>query len=64
MPKVMYLIPTVSNPTGYLMTKERKQKIYEIACKYNMMIVEDDVYMYLNYTDVSDRQEYKILAGY
>ncbi|OWR53134.1 putative Kynurenine/alpha-aminoadipate aminotransferase mitochondrial precursor [Danaus plexippus plexippus] len=53
MPKVMYLIPTVSNPTGYLMTEERKQKIYEIACKYNMMIVEDDVYMYLNYTDMT-----------
>ncbi|CAG9568766.1 unnamed protein product [Danaus chrysippus] len=51
MPKVMYLIPTVSNPAGYLMTEERKKKIYEIACVYNMMIVEDDVYMFLNYTE-------------
>lgn len=40
--KVLYTIPTASNPTGVSTTLERKQKIYELACEYNIMIMEDD----------------------
>ncbi|CAG9568768.1 unnamed protein product [Danaus chrysippus] len=51
MPKVLFVVPTVSNPTGFLLSESRKRKIYEIACKYDLIIVEDEVYMFLNYTD-------------
>ncbi|KAJ8708609.1 hypothetical protein PYW08_009991 [Mythimna loreyi] len=51
MPKMMYTIPTGSNPTGTVLPEDRRRQIYELACKYDFLIVEDDPYMFLNYTD-------------
>ncbi|KAI5632140.1 aminotransferase class I and II domain-containing protein [Phthorimaea operculella] len=51
MPKMLYTIPIGSNPTGSVLTEERKRHIYELACKYDFLILEDDPYMFLNYTD-------------
>ncbi|XP_032522047.2 kynurenine/alpha-aminoadipate aminotransferase, mitochondrial-like [Danaus plexippus] len=51
MPKVMYLIPTGNNPTGTVVSEERRRQIYELACKYDFLILEDDPYMFLNYTN-------------
>lgn len=48
-PKIMYLIPNGGNPTGHTLTEERKRKIYEIAQKYNILILEDDPYFYLQF---------------
>ncbi|CAH0714778.1 unnamed protein product, partial [Brenthis ino] len=49
MPKMMYLIPTGNNPTGTVIPEDRRRIIYELACKYDFIIVEDDPYMFLNY---------------
>ncbi|KAF0687174.1 Aste57867_21030 [Aphanomyces stellatus] len=46
-PKVLYTIPTGGNPTGVSMTFERKQKVYAIASKHNLIVLEDDPYYYL-----------------
>lgn len=51
MPKVIYLNPTASNPTGYTMSTERKKEIYKICCKYNLIILEDDAYYFLHFLD-------------
>ncbi|CAH0598368.1 unnamed protein product [Chrysodeixis includens] len=51
MPKMMYIIPTGSNPTGTVITEERRRQIYELACRYDFLIVEDDPYIFLNYTE-------------
>jgi len=48
-PKVLYTIPTGQNPAGSSSTPQRKQRIYELACKYDLIIFEDDPYYYLNY---------------
>lgn len=53
MPKMMYIIPTGSNPTGTVLPEDRRRQIYELACRYDFLIVEDDPYMFLSYTDVS-----------
>lgn len=42
--KYIYLIPNFQNPTGITMPLERRKKIYEIACKYDLLIYEDDPY--------------------
>ncbi len=42
--KLVYLIPTFQNPTGITATAERRAELYEIARKYNAMILEDDPY--------------------
>lgn len=46
-PRVLYIIPTGQNPAGSTLTLERKKKIYEIACKHNLLILEDDPYYFL-----------------
>lgn len=42
--KLVYLIPTFQNPTGITATAARRAELYEIAHKYNAMILEDDPY--------------------
>jgi DNA-binding transcriptional MocR family regulator len=37
-----YTIPRLSNPSGYSYTEAQKKKIAELACKYHVMIIEDD----------------------
>ncbi len=43
-PKFVYLIPTFGNPSGALLSLERRKKILELAVKYQVLIVEDDPY--------------------
>ena len=43
-PKFVYLIPTYGNPSGALLTLERRRKVLELAVKYNTLMVEDDPY--------------------
>ncbi|KAK9704210.1 Aminotransferase class I and II [Popillia japonica] len=51
MPKIMYINPTGSNPTGTTMTLERKREIYKICCEYNILILEDDPYFFMHFLD-------------
>ena len=43
-PKFVYLIPTFGNPSGALLSLERRKKVLELAVKYQTLIVEDDPY--------------------
>ena len=43
-PKFVYLIPTFGNPSGGLLSLERRKRVLELAVKYNTLIVEDDPY--------------------
>ncbi|MBA3772659.1 MAG: PLP-dependent aminotransferase family protein [Ramlibacter sp.] len=43
-PKFVYLIPTFGNPSGAMLSKERRLKVLELAVKYQTLIVEDDPY--------------------
>ncbi|XP_029430992.1 kynurenine/alpha-aminoadipate aminotransferase, mitochondrial isoform X2 [Rhinatrema bivittatum] len=49
LPKLLYTIPNGSNPTGTSLTMERKQKIYQIARDYDLLIIEDDPYYFLQF---------------
>ncbi|CAF1013082.1 unnamed protein product [Adineta steineri] len=49
LPRVLYTIPNGSNPTGASMSHERKKDIYTIAQKYNLLIIEDDPYYFLQF---------------
>ncbi len=42
--KLLYLIPTFQNPAGITTSYEKRVKIYEIAKKYGIMILEDNPY--------------------
>ena len=43
-PKMVYLIPTFGNPSGALLSLERRKRVLELAVKYQTLVVEDDPY--------------------
>ncbi|MDM0003336.1 PLP-dependent aminotransferase family protein [Variovorax sp. J22G73] len=43
-PKFVYLIPTFGNPSGAMLSLERRKKVLELAVKYKTLVVEDDPY--------------------
>lgn len=43
-PKFLYTIPTVQNPTGSIMSLERRKGLLEITGRYGVPIFEDDCY--------------------
>uniref|UniRef100_H2ZB94 Aminotransferase class I/classII large domain-containing protein n=2 Tax=Ciona savignyi TaxID=51511 RepID=H2ZB94_CIOSA len=50
-PRVICMTPVGQNPTGVNTPLKRKQEIYKIAQEYNLLIVEDDPYYYLQYSE-------------
>ncbi len=42
--KLIYVIPNFQNPTGRTMSLEKRKAVYELACKYNVVIIEDNPY--------------------
>ncbi|MFG5777927.1 PLP-dependent aminotransferase family protein [Comamonas sp. J-3] len=43
-PKLVYLIPTFGNPSGVLLSQERRKQVLEMAVRHQTLIVEDDPY--------------------
>ncbi|XP_035461929.1 kynurenine/alpha-aminoadipate aminotransferase, mitochondrial-like isoform X1 [Scophthalmus maximus] len=48
-PRLLYTIPNGGNPTGASMTAQRKKDVYELARQYDMLIIEDDPYYFLQF---------------
>lgn len=46
-PKVIYTIPTGQNPSGATLSNARREHLYKIAQKHNLLIMEDDPYWHL-----------------
>ncbi|MEM2021693.1 MAG: PLP-dependent aminotransferase family protein [Zestosphaera sp.] len=49
--KLIYTIPTFQNPTGTTMSEDKRKHLLELAGQYDFLIVEDDPYRELNYSD-------------
>ncbi len=45
--KVLFLVPTLQNPTNAVMSLERRKAIVEVARRHDLLLVEDDVYGYV-----------------
>ena len=43
-PKLIYLVPTFGNPSGAMLSLERRLKILELAVRHQVLVVEDDPY--------------------
>lgn len=48
--KFIYTIPNYQNPSGVTMSLEKRQKIYNLAKKYQVLIIEDNPYGELRYS--------------
>jgi len=50
-PKLVYLIPTFGNPSGAMLSLERRRRVLELAVKCQTVVVEDDPYGDLYFGD-------------
>ncbi|KAL1773193.1 kynurenine/alpha-aminoadipate aminotransferase, mitochondrial, partial [Sigmodon hispidus] len=48
-PKCLYTVPNGNNPTDNSLTGDRKKEIYELARKYDFLIIEDDPHYFLQF---------------
>lgn len=48
-PKMLYLVPTFSNPTGKTLSEQKREQIAKLCAKYSLVILEDDPYCELRY---------------
>jgi len=58
-PKALYTVPTLHNPTAIVTPTERRREIVAIARRYDVTIMEDDVFGFL----VDDATPYHALAS-
>lgn len=50
--KLFYTVPNFGNPSGITMSLAKRKAVYELAVKYQVMILEDDPYGDLRYQNV------------
>lgn len=62
-PVLIYTMPTFQNPTGYVMSIERRKHLLNLAYKYQTPILEDDAYYELRY-EGNDLPTLKALDSY
>lgn len=48
-PRIIYTLPTFQNPSGCVMSLERRMKLLDLSYKYMVPIIEDDPYGELRY---------------
>lgn len=49
-PKFFYIIPTFQNPSGHTLSQEERTQLISLSIKYNFIIVADEAYQLLGYT--------------
>jgi 2-aminoadipate transaminase len=49
-PKLIYLIPNFGNPSGAMLSLERRKRVLELALQHKVLVIEDDPYgeLYFN----------------
>lgn len=50
LPKLIYIIPTFQNPSGCTLAHQRREKLVELTRQRNVLILADEVYQLLAYT--------------
>lgn len=54
-PHIMYTISIGQNPTGATVPMERRKEIYKICCEYDIIIVDDCPYWFMQYDDLKEK---------
>jgi 2-aminoadipate transaminase len=55
--KLLYIIPNFQNPTGRLLSRERRQQVLDWAERRDVLIVEDDPYGSLYFEDAASADD-------
>ncbi len=46
-PRLLYLVPSYSNPGGTLLSRQRRLQLLDIAVRHKLMVLEDDPYSHI-----------------
>lgn len=52
-PKFVYIIPAFQNPTGQILSQERRKKLVSLGTEHDFIVVADEIYHFLNYRCLS-----------
>jgi 2-aminoadipate transaminase len=61
--KLLYLVPNFQNPTGLLISLEKRRRLLEWADRRDVLIVEDDPYGVLYFDDVASEAETRAIKA-
>lgn len=61
--KFLYLVPNFQNPTGLLISLEKRRRLLELAARHDILIVEDDPYGALYFEDTATPAETRPLKA-
>lgn len=62
-PRAIYVTPTFNNPTGLVWSNRARKEFLDLINKYNVLVIEDDPYHFINYTDNKYRTLYEMNDG-
>lgn len=62
-PKIIYVIPTFHNPTGYTWSLKKRKEFLHLINKYNILVIEDDPYSLINFTNIKYPSLYDLNKG-
>lgn len=62
-PKFIYVTPTFNNPTGNAWNNDIRKKFLDIVNRYNVLVIEDDPYSLINYSDYNYKSLYQLNNG-
>jgi 2-aminoadipate transaminase len=54
---VLYVVPNFQNPTGRLMSLEKRHRLLDWAARHDLLVVEDDPYGALYFEDAASARE-------
>ncbi|MHA7844890.1 aminotransferase-like domain-containing protein [Serratia sp. D1N4] len=58
--KGVYVVPNFGNPTGLTLSAARREQLVKLAAEHNFLIVEDDPYGELRFTDERNATLYQV----
>jgi 2-aminoadipate transaminase len=61
--KALYVVPNFQNPTGLLMSLEKRRRLLEWAERRDVLLIEDDPYRDLYFPDVSAEADTRPIAA-
>jgi DNA-binding transcriptional MocR family regulator len=60
--KGVYLVPTFGNPSGTTLSTERREKLVKLAIEHDFVIIEDDPYGAISFTERREKTLFQIAA--
>ena len=63
-PKLFYVIPNFQNPGGATLSLARRERLLELAERYDALILEDDPYGLLHYDALPPPSLYRLDGGH